>query len=950
MKKYIKRIIFIILLILLYVIINQRMNNIQNNYNKSKIINFELPFPDDILQRYGLSKDSVVEIDKIIVAGFFSDWDPNNDFFQMKKISENRWQITLPFEEGLNQYKFVVHTKKEYFDKVINNYTKIIWVYDKNAKKQVDDGFGGYNSVVEIKSIENYKFLFNFIFLSLIISLIIYLINEILITYLMKIKLKLKYKITFGIILIMISFNLVFIYLNYQQNIDVFKIGLIDELNIIHNYLNIENQKFFDFNDLDNINNIKNNLVKLFKKIKARIEIKKHSNFQLLLSSLVIFDKEFKIIAIQNEPAANTILENEAKMFGFNNLLDYFRNGIFSNIIKNYLISKNLDLYLGETPNIFLIGRTKNEKEARKFFKYDLFLYPIRNNLQIIGYYGGRINCEILGNYIKKFLIYNLTLILFSMFIYIGLLLKIGDIIIESINRLTEWTEEIIKGNFQIKWKFNTNDEIQKLANNFKNMSISLQNNLNNLKLINLISQKLQSVDNVDDLFQLLLLFISANFSFRFNRAAILLKEENKICGKYSVGCLDNDELIKTFGSFENYLKLELNIWDVIENYKKYIEKIPSKFNIAIKEVEIYENENSIFWDVFTSRKPILIRKNEKLRYQEDYVIKRKLNLEEFALIPLFQGNNVIGVILVDNYFNKEPITTETLEKIMIIINDFSLILEKIKISERLKENLLVGKKSKIEKKIIIEKGREFETAENQVNYAKNIQEILFRENFIKYKELNHYIKTIPCNYISGDIYDIYKLSNLKYRIMVGETKTNGILGGMVSLIVKNEYDNLKIKYNNCNELMSEWNNILINKLRGIVDIITSFIIDIDLENKKAIYCNAGHPYQYIILRDKIVTLMNKGKALGLQENINFIYDEVPIQNYLRLFLYTEGITQIKNSLGENFSENKILSILNENRIKEWNNIVDILLKEIKEFSKGNKYPSDITFIGIDFI
>lgn len=72
---------------------------------------------------------------KVALAGSFNNWDASKNL--MKKNKNNIWFIILPLKKGKIEYKFA-----------INDST---WLKDPENKNSVPDGYGGENSVFEIK-------------------------------------------------------------------------------------------------------------------------------------------------------------------------------------------------------------------------------------------------------------------------------------------------------------------------------------------------------------------------------------------------------------------------------------------------------------------------------------------------------------------------------------------------------------------------------------------------------------------------------------------------------------------------------------------------------------------------------------------------------------------------------------------------------------------------------
>lgn len=72
---------------------------------------------------------------KVALAGNFNNWDANKNF--LKKNKNNIWYIILPLKKGKIEYKFVVNNEN--------------WVKDPENKNSAPDGYGGENSIFEVK-------------------------------------------------------------------------------------------------------------------------------------------------------------------------------------------------------------------------------------------------------------------------------------------------------------------------------------------------------------------------------------------------------------------------------------------------------------------------------------------------------------------------------------------------------------------------------------------------------------------------------------------------------------------------------------------------------------------------------------------------------------------------------------------------------------------------------
>lgn len=87
--------------------------------------------PDTIYVRFELAAPAAQQV---ALAGSFNGW--GNDAITLSKSTAGTWSVTVPLPVGEHRYQFVVDGER--------------WVPDPAAHAQIDDGFGGTNSVIVV--------------------------------------------------------------------------------------------------------------------------------------------------------------------------------------------------------------------------------------------------------------------------------------------------------------------------------------------------------------------------------------------------------------------------------------------------------------------------------------------------------------------------------------------------------------------------------------------------------------------------------------------------------------------------------------------------------------------------------------------------------------------------------------------------------------------------------
>ena len=895
LKKYIVRGSVILGLIIIYIIGNSIIFNLNKEFGTGspRIIQFSFPLPADIAAKYGIRCSTPIkDIDRIVITGFFSDWDIQNNHYAMERVGENLWQIKMYLDPGLTQYKFVIHTSNDYYDSDASTNVRMIWTQDKNAKKQINDNYGGVNSGIETVDFNLLQNIFAIVIWSLLGVVVAYSVLEALIYFLLHIRMSFKIKLVIVVVFIGLLGNIAFIAYNRAQFDGFIRQGFTDEFNIIHNVLIKNGLNPEKIDDVQNRTKVQDNFQKILDSSVVRNEKNRHSNIQTMIAQMWLLDKNLNVVAYaisginaysdilinlkrlnisgvnvsetflmqiaqtpssneyrsllsrysQNDPRYQSLVESydyipDKAMFRYNRMAFLLSNRInLQSVFTNYPLTFQMSLK-------DLIKKYDSEgkliNQSTPILNIDpkggYMIYPIIHKHMIVGYYLAELRTQIYKDELARIEWFNLYLIFLVGLILTMILSKVGVYITHYLTLLKEWTQSIVEGNFEDVKKIDTRDEIEALANNFNRMRLSLGSNLRNLKLLNMITTYLQKLTSIDAIYSMFLTFVTANFGFGYNRAGIFLMENAHLVGKIAIGMLNEKEVIERFGSIEEYKNLKLEVEPYLNDFQKQLPNLENDFSRAISEITISQEEKSVFVDVIRSEKTLTIRGEKNLPYDIDKHIARKLNLQDFILLPIFKGNSVIGVMFVDNFISKNPISEENINQLQILLNEFAVILQNAYLVENLEKiiderNLeLVTERNELKVKN--------EAIEAQLDLARKIQMKLVPSS-VPDKRIAFFYK--PMEKVGGDFFDFIKLpSPDKIGLFISDVSGHGVPAALITSMLKGAILQRDDLLEDPASLLMNLNEFLISQSGG--NFVTALYGIYNFSDRTFSYANAGH-------------------------------------------------------------------------------------------------------------
>ena len=238
---------------------------------------------------------------------------------------------------------------------------------------------------------------------------------------------------------------------------------------------------------------------------------------------------------------------------------------------------------------------------------------------------------------------------------------------------------------------------------------------------------------------------------------------------------------------------------------------------------------------------------------------------------------------------------------------------------------------------------------EKDLKLAKSIMAKLLPASFEMITDLIFTVKYIPIAVVGGDVYDVYRMKDGKVRIFLGDTTGHGISAALVTMIIKNEYDRYKNLISEPCELLNYFNDEFLSLYTNLNIFFTCIVIDIDFKKKQMIYSSAGHPTQFLLKEGEIIPMVSSGKMVGIEQDVQYTQKTIKFGDSFSLFLYTDGLTEEFNPMGEEFGEDRLKELLNKHIEKDVRDIAEFVLMDVYEFIGENSVNDDITIFGVEW-
>lgn len=493
-----------------------------------RVLEFALPLDGSVAKRY--ENPETIRIAKVIVAGPFSGWNPDDEHYRMEQVAPGRWRFEMTFAPGHNQYKFVLHLGAPLRQRTTREKHNPVWAHDPHAALNVSDGFDGFNSVVIISDHRQAAAMFRFASLGLLFAAALLLILAPAVRWLMRRHLPFRHKLVLAVVAFGLLGNGVFIVYNRHATDAWCRIAALDAVGYMHGFLLAGGIRPGTLTDPAVAARARRLLFTLMTNTATRSELSKTPNNGITLTTFEILDRKLAPQAWGlsfewqvAEAASRSGYTNQDRFY-----TDILRRvpGAIPLAAGNALRTRSAEdrrhfdsLYrinpagnewwlhphitpadLKRLPPGFDLGQETMQSWSRHLLAQlerpglsggtyvwlqGTLLVPIIHQHRHHGYYHAQFHNAVYTEEGRRVLEFNLYLLAVCAGMLFLLLRAVGLQVTAQLVTLTDWTKSVAGGDFSVVKTVRTGDEIEVLAGNFDKMRLALAADVERLESLN---------------------------------------------------------------------------------------------------------------------------------------------------------------------------------------------------------------------------------------------------------------------------------------------------------------------------------------------------------------------------------------------------------------------------------------------------------------------------------
>ena len=204
------------------------------------------------------------------------------------------------------------------------------------------------------------------------------------------------------------------------------------------------------------------------------------------------------------------------------------------------------------------------------------------------------------------------------------------------------------------------------------------------------------------------------------------------------------------------------------------------------------------------------------------------------------------------------------------------------------------------------------------------------------------YAALTPARDVGGDLYDFFLRDN-RFFFCIGDVSGKGVPAALLMAVMRSMFRSEAHRVESAADIVKTMNHNLGEEYTG-GDFVTMFVGILDLNSGSLDYCNAGH--EKPILAGHPLDIIHN-LPIGALSDWNYEGQQTQLKPGDLLFMYTDGLSEAKNTADELFGRKHVNELVAEHATDTPQQLVELMEAEVHRHAGDAEQSDDITLLAI---
>jgi serine phosphatase RsbU (regulator of sigma subunit) len=237
---------------------------------------------------------------------------------------------------------------------------------------------------------------------------------------------------------------------------------------------------------------------------------------------------------------------------------------------------------------------------------------------------------------------------------------------------------------------------------------------------------------------------------------------------------------------------------------------------------------------------------------------------------------------------------------------------------------------------------------QEELNMARDIQLSMIPKMYPKLDGYSFFATYEPTEKVGGDFYDFYNVDPDHLGILIADASGHGIPAAFIVSMAKMAFSTHTRNQLRPAALLDVVNKDL-EKVLISTHYLSCFYAILDIRTGQLCFSKAAHPSPYIYRKSTgaIEPIGTRGPMVGMLDDAEYNEADTIFEPGDRLLMFTDGINEAGDPADKLYGKDAIAEVLKRHGLEPPKEIVQSLLKDVREFVKGSPFADDATVLVI---
>jgi sigma-B regulation protein RsbU (phosphoserine phosphatase) len=243
----------------------------------------------------------------------------------------------------------------------------------------------------------------------------------------------------------------------------------------------------------------------------------------------------------------------------------------------------------------------------------------------------------------------------------------------------------------------------------------------------------------------------------------------------------------------------------------------------------------------------------------------------------------------------------------------------------------------------LVERERERQRLEQEINIARDIQQALLPRDFRNFPHLSVSGINFPCLAVGGDYFDVFPLSDNRTVFLLADVSGKGLGAALLTTMLQGALSGMSLATDPAT-VFAHLNRFLCSHAE-VGRYATMFLGILDSDGHLD-YINAGHPSPFLVRHGVPEEPFAEGCCpVGLLPEAEYRVARYQLQPGDTLVLFSDGVTEAMDPDEEFFGVGRLRQLLATNTACSLDHLQKHILESVETFARGAHQADDLTLL-----